>query len=71
MNKDLLTLHSALKVVEQDAISQIQYHTEETTKKPLWGWSAAKHYEYHAARRSEAVAVRDWVFIRLMQIDPD
>ena len=71
MNKDLLTLYSALKVVEQDAISQVQYHTEELTKKPLWGWSVAKHYEYHAVRRSEAATVRDLIFIRLLQIDPD
>jgi len=65
------SLYNALRTVHRDALAQKAMHEACLESVPLIGWTLEKHKAYHEKHCAEAQIVIDYLFVRMMQIDPD
>lgn len=70
-NPKLNELYRALCMAERDAREQANSHAEQVGQKSLFGWSQDKHDAYHRDHSEAARAAAKYLFVRMMQIDPD
>lgn len=64
-------LYRALDRAYQDAKNQAEQHELLMLEKPPYGWSQEKHALYHSEARNRALSAANYLFVRMMQINPD
>lgn len=69
--KKNVELYKALQLAEREAIKQSVAHEMALKDPPLCGWTVERHIAYHKKHQQEAVSAAQWLFVRMMQIDPD
>lgn len=61
----------SIQHVRELARLEHKYNMGMIGKKPFMGWSQEKHDNYHMNEVLECDKVLSWLFIKLMQINPD
>lgn len=64
-------LYAALSLAHGEALRDALDHLEQAEKTPLPGWSEEKHRDYHKQAELAATQAARWLYIRLMQLDPN
>lgn len=71
MHKFENRLYNALSLAHGDATRDQLEHLDALGKPPMMGWDAEKWRQHHVEGAAAAEQAARWLFIRLMQIDPD
>lgn len=66
-----MNIEKALSMAWWEARTEAKKHSDQIGKKPLAGWSQAKHDAYHKTHEQKALQACNWLHTRMMQYNPD